>query len=254
MCHVHSLAGEVPAVTQREDLIPVRDGDMPVTLHLPPGGPGPGIVLLTDVYGRLPFYQGLAARLAGIGFVTVVPDYFFRQGALVEYTRGAAFARHSGLDEVGSVSDAGSAVAWTSRLDAVRGDRVGLLGFCLGGTIALDLAATGIDVAVACFYPFPRGFGNPSVAKAPRPVDLAADIRCPTLCQWGDADYIPLDDIEEFSAAMHAHGHPYTGHVYEGAGHGYLAGLTEERPDSAVARKSWDRTVEFLSVETDVNR
>ncbi|WP_211260464.1 dienelactone hydrolase family protein [Amycolatopsis jejuensis] len=98
-----------------------------------------------------------------------------------------------------------------------------VLGFCLGGTLALDLAATGSDVATACYYPFPRGFGNPSVTKAPRPVDLAEAIRSPVLCHWGDD-------------------HPYTAYVHPGAGHGFLAGLSEQNADSKPARESWART------------
>lgn len=249
MCHAHCSGGDAPTVVKYEVGIEVPGGTMPATLFLPDAGTGPGIELLSDIYGPVPFYQGIAARLANLGYVALLPDYFFRQGALPEQTREAALARHSHSDEQLSLRDHAAAAAWLREHAAVEGARIGLLGFCLGGTYALDLCADGQDAVVACYYPFPYGVDNPAQTKAPRPIDVVTHINAPVLAHWGDADYISLTEIAEFTEDMHAAGKPYTEHIYAGADHGFLTGLVEKREDSEAAQESWSRTMDFFARE-----
>ncbi|MBA8824058.1 carboxymethylenebutenolidase [Saccharopolyspora lacisalsi] len=250
MCHADSTGIGTPAVAQQEVEVDVGGEAMPATLYLPPEGTGPGIEVLSDVYGRLPFYQGLAAKLAQDGYVTLLPNYFFRQGPLSEVSREAAFARHSRTDEQKAVHDHAAAVSWLHDHRAVRGNRIGLLGFCLGGTFALDLCAERNDVAAVCYYAFPYGFGNPCTRKAPRPIELAEEITQPVLAHWGGQDHIiPVEEISTFGEAMRATGNPYSQHVYPEAGHSFLAGLAEGPPDSFAALESWKRSLDFFACE-----
>ncbi|MGY4782505.1 dienelactone hydrolase family protein [Rhodococcus opacus] len=236
-----------PAVLHIEVEVDVPGGKMPATLYLPNTGKGPGISLLTDMYGPIPFYRAVASRLAAEGYVVLLSDYFFRQGRLPAETREEGFSRHSRSDEVTAIDDHAAAVSWLQRRPEVVQDRVGLLGFCLGGTIALNLCAAGANAVAVCYYAFPFSFGNPCRRKAPRPIDIASEISAPVLSHWGDADYIPLSEIEAFGAAMRKFGHPYTERVYSGAGHGFLAGLVERSGDSSAAHESWELTQAFFS-------
>jgi carboxymethylenebutenolidase len=248
MCHADPVDQDAPDVAQREVLVPVAAGEtVPASCYLPAEQPAPAVVILSDIYGRAPFYRALAARLALDGYVVTLPDLFFRQGPLPEVTREAAFERHSRMDETVALTDSAATVRWARSQPQVRGGRVGLLGFCLGGSLALDLCAEDDSVVTVCYYAFPRGVGNPCVRKMPRPIDLAPRITTPVLAHWGDADYIPLEDIHEFRAAMLAAGNPCQAHIYRGAGHGFLQGLVEPRADSEAAAVSWQRSRQFFA-------
>lgn len=248
MCHADPVHEDTHDVAQREVMVPVSTGEeMPATCYLPAEQPAAAVVILSDIYGRAPFYRALAARLAAEGYLVTLPDLFFRQGPLPEVTREAAFERHSRMDETVAVADSAATVRWVREQPQVRGERAGLLGFCLGGSLALDVSVDDQRTALVCYYAFPKGVSNPCVQHMPRPVDIADRITVPVLAHWGDADYIPLADIHEFGAAMEAAGNPYEAHVYPGAGHGFLQGLIEARPDSELAAESWQRSRDFLA-------
>ena len=78
-------------------------------------------------------------------------------------------------------------------------------------------------------------------------IDLVDRIRGPVLAMWGSADYIPPTVIDRFGKAMDAAGADYRSRIYDGAGHGFLQGLVEDRADSDIARDAWETALRFLS-------
>ena len=99
MCHPEIPAGQpVPDIRTRE----VTVASMPSLLAEPEGEPRGAVLVINDVFGRSPFYENLARRLATAGFVALDPEYFFRQGPLAQPTREAAMAMPmSGWDTAG---------------------------------------------------------------------------------------------------------------------------------------------------------
>jgi len=94
VCHPEVPAGApIPDVRVEDSPIPVEDGTMPGLMALPERRPAPGILIINDVFGRSPFYDQLARRIAQAGFVAMTPEYFFREGSLPEPTREAAVSR-----------------------------------------------------------------------------------------------------------------------------------------------------------------
>nr|WP_246360779.1 dienelactone hydrolase family protein [Haloechinothrix aidingensis] len=246
MCHPEAVNERLPGVERHEVGVPLPSGErLPGLCCVPEGGSGPGVLLLSDIYGRTPFYEHLAERLAAEGYVALLPDCFFRLGSLEEVTRDAAFARWERLDEHGALSELEAAVEWLRENSRQGISTVGLLGFCLGGTFALDLCARVENLVTVCYYPFPRTRGGPNAA--PRPIDIAGSIRGPILSFWGDQDYIDLTEVREFSDAMASYNVDYIGEIYQGAGHGFLSGLVEGGSGSAAATDSWARTLEFYA-------
>lgn len=244
MCH-ESWQGEAGAATPVT--FPAVTGDsagMPGWRY-PTVGAGRGTCLVVpDIFGPSPFYHEITRRLGAHGYRAVLVDYFHRQGPLAERDREAAFARRADLDEELTLRELSAAV------DRLRqggtGRRVAVLGFCLSGQFALDLAAYRDDLATVCFYAFPEGVGAPAKVTAPRPIDLAHRISGPILAAWGRQDYIGLPVISRFGAAMREHGVDYTPLLYDDAGHGFLQGLVEPRGDSAAAADAWQRVLGFL--------
>src|SRR5258705_13700029 len=99
MCHPEVPAGApIPDVRVEDAAMPVEDGTMPGLISFPGRVPAPAILAINAVFGRSPFYDQLARRLAQAGFVAVTPEYFFREGSFPEPTREAATARAKQLD------------------------------------------------------------------------------------------------------------------------------------------------------------
>ncbi|MBO0863153.1 MAG: dienelactone hydrolase family protein [Chloracidobacterium sp.] len=126
--------------------IPSFDGgEFDAYLALPPGGYGPGIVLLQEIFGVNHVMRSIADWYARRGFVVICHDLFWRQERGVQLTDQTeaewkrAFEFYQGLDEEKAIDDAGAALAFLRSHPACTG-RVGAVGFCLGGKLAYLLA------------------------------------------------------------------------------------------------------------------
>lgn len=244
MCHPEVPPGApIPDVRVEDAAIPVEEGTMPGLIAFPERLPAPGILVINDVFGRSPFYDQLARRLAQAGFLAVTPEYFFREGSLPEPTRDAAMARAKQLDFKRWGRDMSAALDWLRGRRDVNGS-VGTIGFCMGGTQALLLAARRDDLAGTVSY-----YGFPADARTDAsPVELAPTMHGPILGHWGDQDEgAGMDNVEKLRAALGAAGVKHEFHIYPGIGHGFLkASLEDEKtPGYEQACASWTRTLDF---------
>jgi carboxymethylenebutenolidase len=245
MCHPEVPAGApIPDVRVDEVTIPVEGGAaMPGLLALPERTPAPGILIVNDVFGRSPFYDQLARRLAQAGYVATTPEYFFREGALPEPTREAAMARAKRLDFKRWGRDMSAAIDWLLARQDVNG-AVGTIGFCMGGTMVLLLAARKEGIAATVSY-----YGFPADARTDAsPIELAPKMRGPMLGHWGDQDTgAGMDNVEQLRGALQKAGVEHELRIYPGIGHGFLkASLDDAKtPGYEQACTSWKLTLEF---------
>jgi carboxymethylenebutenolidase len=213
--------------------------------------PRPAVLVVGDIYGgRAPFYERLAALLAAAGFDAVVPEFFFREGPLPEQTFEAAAARKGALDEQRTLVDLDATIEWLRARPQFAGQRVGTLGFCLGGSFVLDLAARRGDLATVCFYGFPTGPpGPPNARGMPRPLDEVDRMRGPILGFWGDRDErVGPSNVAALAAALAERGVDFEHTMYEGLDHGFLAaGFEPGASGHAQAREAWAHTLAFFA-------
>jgi dienelactone hydrolase len=248
MCHPEVPVGQpTPDVVTDETRIPLRGGQvMPAMVARPEGGSGPGVVIVHDIFGRSPFYENLARRLAMAGFVAHLPELFFRQGALRERSLELAFARRAQLDETVALEDL---CATADTVKREPGERVGVIGFCMGGTLALNLAARRVDLATVCYYGFVAGEAHPSARSAPAPIDEIDRMAGPVLGFWGDQDPgVKVADVAHFADLAAQRGVAFQHTIYPGLGHAFMAqsGLDPKHPAYQMACESWSRTLDFL--------
>jgi carboxymethylenebutenolidase len=156
--------------------IPVPDGHSDGTLQIPDGdGPWPGVLVFPDAGGARETFRQLGGRLAGLGYVTLVPDIYYRAGAWAPFDVATVFtdpqerARLAGLageltnDRV--IADSEAYADFLLARPEVSGSAIGTTGYCLGGRMSL-IAAAGIGRKVAAAASFHGGrlavAGDPS--------------------------------------------------------------------------------------------
>ncbi|WP_307835972.1 dienelactone hydrolase family protein [Phycicoccus sonneratiae] len=186
---------------------PTRVGDLDAHLAVPPGdGPWPGLVLVHEAFGLDDTMRGHADRMAGAGYLTLAPDLFSRgrRAACLRATF-AALRRGSGpaFDDV---------EAARARLlaDPRCSGRVGVIGFCMGGSFALALAGRPGWAASAVNY-----------GMLPSSPD-ALDAACPVVASYGGRDRSLTGAAERLEVALEARGVPHDVREYPHAGHSFL--------------------------------
>jgi carboxymethylenebutenolidase len=190
-------------------------GEFEAYLALPPGGSGPGIVLLQEIFGVNQVMRSIADWYAWRGFVVICPDLFWRQERGVQLTDQTdagwkrAFEFYQGLDEAKAVEDAGSALAFLRDHPACTG-KVGAVGFCLGGKLAYLLAVRHNPDCSVGYYGvrIENALGESGGLRNPLMLHIAQkDQYCPPEAQaiiYAALDDNPLVTIHEYDEQDHA--------------------------------------------------
>lgn len=139
-------------MTRRTVSITTADGQSPATLHLPENVPAPAVILYPDAGGAREAIWQMGDRLAALGYVTLVPDVYYREGDWKPFDfstafsdpdeRARLFAMMGGLTPDRLDADATAFLEFLAAQPEVSGDKVGLTGYCMGGRIALRIAGT----------------------------------------------------------------------------------------------------------------
>ncbi|MFG1372271.1 dienelactone hydrolase family protein [Xanthobacter oligotrophicus] len=182
-------------------------------LALPDQPNGAGLVILPEVYNVNAWVQGIATRYAKAGYTVLVPDLFWRQqpGVHLDYDQvERARAQGEAVDVDGVVGDVGQAArALRERLG--EGAKVGVIGFCLGGRLALLAGIREPVDSVSAFY----------AVKLERHLDELPKLAVPTAIHFGATD--PWVPTETVAAVQRIYAQvPHVGfHRYADTGHGF---------------------------------
>ncbi len=197
----------------------------------PSGKPRGGIVVIPEIFGVNSHIQQTTDGFAADGYLAVSPAMFDR--AQRNYDTGysapeieAGRAIMQKLDPKQSMLDVQAAIK-----EASKAGKVGIVGYCYGGTVALMAAARASGLA--CSVPYYGGGMHGLIGEQPR---------CPTMCNFGELDQSPtLAQAKEIAAK-----HPeITAHFYAGAGHGFNC---DQRGswNAEAAKLARSRTIEFF--------
>jgi carboxymethylenebutenolidase len=206
-------------------------------LATPASGHGPGVVVIQEWWGLVPHIRDLCDRFASEGFVALAPDLYHGKETKEPDEAGKLLME---MDLPGAARDMLGAGKWLAASDKTAGDRVGIVGFCMGGALAL-YAATLSDVfaAVVPFYPY---MGVTAAAKP----DVTA-IKGAVLGHFATKDeaYTP-EQVAALETELRDAGIDVEFFWYEGADHAFFNDTRPEVYDEDASRLAGDRTRAFF--------
>jgi carboxymethylenebutenolidase len=215
--------------------IPVNGDAVPAYISLPPSGSGPAVVVIQEWWGLVPHIRNVTDRLATQGFVAVAPD-LYRGKETTEPDEAGKLVMEMQLDQ--AAKDMAACVDALLAMPETTGEGVGVVGYCVGGGLALFLASRKAEVsAVVCYYGFPRDGMN---------WDLSA-VKAAVLGHFAeDDDYCTPELVERMENELRDAGVDVTFHHYPGTSHAFFNDDRPEVHDAEAAETSWRRTLEFL--------
>lgn len=248
MCHPDPIMGgdgeDVRPVERVE--VPTGGEQMPGFVAQPEGDtPAPAILIISDIFGASRFYQDMAGQLAHAGYLALLPDLFFRLGRLPEPTIQAAGERAAKLTDAQCLADLNASFEFLQNRSDVEPKQPGVIGFCMGGTLALLTASRRQDIGgTAVFYGFPVN-RRPSENKPLSPIDEVAGISTPMIGFWGDQDAgVGMENVERLQQEMQRLNKDFACTIYKGAGHAFMARRSEA--DAEAASDAWPAMLQFF--------
>jgi carboxymethylenebutenolidase len=193
----------------------------------------PGVLVVHENRGLNPYIEDVARRLAVAGYFALAPDELTSVGGYPgDDDKGRDL--QAKLDQKKMMEDWYAAAMFLKSNPACTG-KIGVVGFCYGGTVTNNLAVRIPDLAAA--VPF---YGTQPSAED------TAKIKAPLLIHYAGLDDRVNAGWPAYEAALKANHINYTAYIYDGANHGFHNDTTP-RFDKAAATLAWDRTLEFFN-------
>lgn len=222
---------------------------IPAYLALPDGkGPFPAVIVIHEIWGLVEHIKDVTRRLAGQGYAAIAPDLYTREGG--PPTSGDLQVFRKFLGEVPDrqiVGDLEAAFKYLQSHPAIQKERIGIIGFCMGGFYALFASAQIPGLRAAVDFYGRLVYPELNEKKPVSPIDRAKDIRCPIQFHFGEADpSIPLDQVARLKEILEAHGKTFELYTYPDAPHAFFNDTRDSyRP--AAAQLAWQRSLEFFA-------
>ena len=224
----------------RTTTVDVEAGSFDMHLWTPEHGSGPALLLVQEIFGVGPYIKAVAERLAGAGYVVGAPDVFWRIAPGWASTHDeagltASIGLMSSFDFPAAVADCVAALGALGSLSETTG-APGVIGFCLGGTLAFAVAAHAEPSVCVSYY----GSGVPDMAG------ILDQVTCPVLFHFGSNDsYIPNEKVEALNAALAGRANGTLN--VEIANHAFDNHEAAMFYDESAAKAAWAKTMAFLS-------
>jgi carboxymethylenebutenolidase len=194
-------------------------------------GPFPALVVIHEAFGLNDDIRAIARRFAQAGYVALAVDLFSGRSQVMCMFRLFAGMMRNSTDH-GGIRDLQGALGWLGTQPGVDTRRLGAVGYCLGGSLAIGLACADQRVkAIAPYY-----------AMNPRPIDAVARA-CPVVGSYPERDFTTKAG-QVLDAELGKHGIPHDIKIYPGAKHSFFNGGRNH--NEAAAQDSWARVLAFF--------
>jgi carboxymethylenebutenolidase len=206
-------------------------------LAMPPGGSGPGLVLIQEWWGLVPHIRDVADRFAREGFVVLAPD-LYRGMSTTEPDEAMRLLMGLAIDR--AAKDIAGAARYLLGRTETTGGSVGAVGFCMGGSLALWSATIAPEIVAAVgFYP-----AVPWERMSPDWPSYDGKAAMIHACE-GDGGS-EAEGIQLAKRSIEAAGGTVTVHDYPGTEHAFANDSRPEVYDADATALAWGRTVDLL--------
>jgi carboxymethylenebutenolidase len=188
----------------------------------------PGLIVVQEWWGLVDHIKDVAERFATEGFCALAPDLYYGQ-----QTEEPDDARKLAMDRPRAITDLEAAARYLRNQGC---ERVGAIGYCMGGGLVMELATReGVIDAAAPYY------------GRPLPKDRAHQVRVPMLGIYAELDAgIPVAHVNELSEALRRLDKDAVFHIYPDADHAFF---NDTRPSSyhpEASADAWQKTLAFF--------
>lgn len=225
--------------TGREIEIEAHDGKIEAYVAAPTSGVGPGVLMVSTIFGLTQDLKDKCDDLARRGYVALAQNFFWRDEdpGLLSFPSGIqrAVARVDRIDFRAAMDDLRLGAAALRRQPECNG-KVAVFGFCFGGPFAWRAACDGLGIGAAV------SFHGTHVSKAMRPGDSPG---CPVSFYYGDKDDLaPPEELAAVKKVADETGSEFV--VYPGVGHAFTMPVDPAHYNPEATRNSWDRALQLV--------
>ena len=213
---------------------PNNGGSTSGYLSVPDGGNGPGVIVIQEWWGLVDHIKEVCDRFASEGFVALAPDLYHGKTTKSPDEAGKLMMAMR-IDE--AEKDLRAAAGYLAIQDSTTSEKIGVVGFCMGGALALYTATKNPKIgACVVFYG-----GHPNVKP-----DLP-NLHAPMLGLYADRDdFVTPDSVRELERKLKDLGKEVEVKIYPDADHAFFNDARPEVYNEGAAADAWQRTVEFL--------
>jgi len=213
---------------------PFDGGNTGGYLATPKLGSGPGVIVIQEWWGLVDHIKDVCDRFAEEGFVALAPDMYHGKTTKSPDEAGKLMMALR-IDQ--AEKDLRAAVQYLLTLDSTTSKKLGVIGFCMGGALALFTATKNQNIgACIVFYGI-----HPNVKP-----DLP-NLNAPVLGVFGEKDHsVPPDAVQELERKIKDLGKQIEVKIYPGADHAFFNDTRPEVYDAEAAADAWSRTIKFF--------
>ena len=194
----------------------------------------PGVIVIHEIWGLVDHIKDVTRRFAREGYTALAVDLF--EEKIVSKLEEGRVLRDKFTEEK-ILDDLNGAFNYLKTLSYVNPNRIGSVGFCMGGGLSLLFACHNTELAAPVIF----------YGRNPSPIELVKNLQCPILGNYAGADMaISESDINLLKQTLTKYGKKFDIKVYPGAPHAFFNDTNASyRPEAA--KDAWKRTLDFFN-------
>ena len=199
--------------------------------------PSPAILILHEWWGLNDHIKDIARRFADAGYVALALDLYSRLGSKVTKDPQEAASLMNALSSQATLRDLNAATRYLKEQPFVDPLCLGIVGFCMGGTLALTQATHNTDLKAAVIF----------YGKVPL-LESLAKLVCPILYHYGANDsWVTKQEVDRLRQGLTEYGKPGDIAVYPNGEHAFFNDTRPEVYRKEEATQAWQRTLQFFA-------
>ncbi|HKF30396.1 MAG TPA: dienelactone hydrolase family protein [Candidatus Binataceae bacterium] len=227
------------AILEREVDFPGKACTLSAYIAEPQDGPAPlpAVIVVQEWWGLNDHIRDVARRFAREGYVAVAPDLYSRQGHKVANDPNTAAELMGGLQQADGIEDLRTTAAWIRNQRRTRSSKMGIIGFCMGGSYALLLPCESKELSAAA----------PFYGEIP-PDNKIRELSCPVFYAYDTNDgWINRSDVDRLQKALREFGKQGAVKLYPGCSHGFFNDTRADVYNAEAARDAWQQVLQLFS-------